>query len=242
MLLKIFKSKNQLYSEAQKFLIKSAKQAVKEKGRFFLVLSGGGTPIPLYDLLTTSEASRKISWKNVHLFWGDERCVPPDHEESNYGQAKKHLLDKISIPINQIHRIMGELAPEEAANQYNKEIALLAGEKKKWPSFDLVILGLGTDGHVASVFPRSEMDVSTASFAIEGDYQGRPAKRVSLSIAAISQAKKILFLVSGLEKADALARTMEGEINMENWPVHRLVSSNADMVWFVDQTAAAKLY
>jgi 6-phosphogluconolactonase len=147
---KTFKSAEDLYESAAKFVLKAALQAVEESGRFSIALSGGRTPVALYEKLTTRPIKEDMPWKKTNFFLGDERCVPPDHEESNFKMIEETLLSKISIPEGNIHRILAEIKPpEKAALLYEEDVRSFFGvdENNKAPSFDLIVLGLGIDGH-----------------------------------------------------------------------------------------------
>ncbi|MEI7833313.1 MAG: 6-phosphogluconolactonase [bacterium] len=201
-------------------LVASARTAIAVHGQFTLALAGGSTPRALYELLASSAYASQIDWAHTHIFWGDERCVPPDSDESNYKMAKTALLDHIPIPPANIHRIKGELPPERAAAEYAAELLPL----------DMILLGLGTDGHTASLFPASpalhahEMVVAVYQPTLPIPH------RITLTPMAINQAKQKIFLVTGAEKAHILHEVIDGPHQPEKYPA-QLISS---AIWVVD--------
>ncbi len=191
--------------------------AVAARGAFSLVLSGGRTPVLLYTLLASAPFRDRIPWARAHLFWGDERCVPPEHPESNYGLARRTLLDHVPIPPEQVHRILGERAPEEAALAYEATLRhFFPGESE--PRFDLVLLGLGEDGHTASLFPGTSALWQRDRWTVALD--GGPGRgwRVSLTPGAINGARKVLFLVSGRTKARSLKQVLQAHVDPDAFP------------------------
>lgn len=153
----ICRSIDDLAQQAAAEFVRFAQLSLREKSRFAVALSGGSTPRSFYSLLATPEFSRQISWSQVHLFWGDERCVPPDHPESNYRMARETLLAKIQIPPENVHRMAGEKEPRIAAAEYEEELRdIFQLAPGAFPCFDLILLGLGEDGHTASLFPGSD--------------------------------------------------------------------------------------
>jgi 6-phosphogluconolactonase len=165
-----------------------ARQAVAARGAFFVALAGGSTPRPLYRRLVDLDA---LPWPETHVFWGDERTVPPDHPESNYHQARELLLDHVPVPAAQVYRIQGELDPVSAAEAYAQTLLAAAAAGEAWPRFDLVLLGLGSDGHTASLFPGSTYPVEEMqpTVAVSADYGNRPAGRVSLTPPVFNSAR-----------------------------------------------------
>ena len=151
--IRIYDDHGALAEAAAGLIVETAGEAIRSRGRFLLALSGGGTPENVYRLLAGKEYWMQLDWPAVHLFWGDERCVPPDDPGSNYRQAKQLLIDHVPIPAAQVHRIKGELPPEKAAAEYRARLAQFAGDGRGWPVLDLALMGLGADGHTASLFP-----------------------------------------------------------------------------------------
>jgi 6-phosphogluconolactonase len=197
----------------------------------------------MYRLLAGSEFRAAIPWQSTHLFWADERCVPPDHAESNYGQARQLFIESVPLPASNVHRIMGELQQEEAVREYVGQLRLFAEEDGEWPRFDLTLLGMGEDGHTASLFPGpiSDAELTAPVMAAEADYGGRPADRITLTPRAFNLSEEVLFLVSGKGKALTLSAMMNGPLDRERWPVHRIKPESGSVTWFLDEEAATEL-
>lgn len=203
---------SKLTRAAADIFVGSFRAALKRQGFFTAVLSGGSTPVELYRLLASPEYAGKIDWASTHLFWGDERCVPPESEESNFRSASEALLQKIDIPARNVHRIRCELSPEQAAAGYEEEIGALFGiAPGELPVFDLVLLGMGADGHTLSVFPDTEASASPKGLVMANYVSRLDSWRVTMTLDALSRARKTLFLVSGAEKAKALKGMMDGD-------------------------------
>ncbi|GAB4486554.1 MAG: 6-phosphogluconolactonase [Anaerolineales bacterium] len=210
-------------------------QAEASPGKFSVALSGGSTPRALYERLSTTDLAERIPWPKIHLFWGDERCVPPDHPESNYGMTAGALLSRIPIPTENIHRIRGELPPAEAASLYEAELRAFFGET---PAFDLIFLGIGEDGHTASLFPGSPALAETARWVVDVEHTTPPpplVSRVTLTFGVLNAARRVVFLASGASKAAILAQVWQGV----NLPASQIGPTNGDLLWLVDQAAAA---
>jgi 6-phosphogluconolactonase len=182
-----------------------------------------------------------LDWAKTFIFWGDERCVPPDDEGSNYRQAMDTLLSHVSIPDENIQRIKGELEPADASRNYAHILKAYASPNLNWPRFDLVLLGMGQDGHTASLFPGSKVETASPTQAVTANYQGRPANRVTLTSLVFNSARKIFFLVTGESKATTLARVINGEHQPEELPAQRIRPTNGKLIWLVDEAAGSKL-
>ncbi|MCG2784211.1 MAG: 6-phosphogluconolactonase [Anaerolineae bacterium] len=212
-----------------------AQQAVAARGRFSVALSGGSTPRALYERLASAEFSGRIPWRDIHLFWGDERCVPPDHADSNYRMTAESLLRRVPLPAENIHRIQGELAPHEAAAHYEAGLRAFFGGA---PVFDLVLLGMGDDGHTASLFPDSPALAESARWAVAVEHTSPPpplVSRVTLTFGVFNAARRVVFLVTGAGKAQKLAEIRRGA----DLPAGRIRPPNGDLLWLVDEAAAA---
>ena len=238
-----FMNVDELIDSAKKSFIEISKSAIIERGRFLIMLSGGTTPLKLYEKLAQEKPALSnvagLDWTRVHFFWGDERCVPVDNAGNNFGQAKKVWFNKISA--TNIHRIKSELEPARAATDYAATLKVFAEPPLDWPRFDLVLLGLGEDGHTASLFPGSPVDVNTPTLAVTANYQGRPANRVTLTQNVFNSARNIFFLVSGTGKAETLSRVLSDVDTPEELPAQRINPSNGKVTWFVDEAAASLL-
>ena len=218
-----------------------ALDAVSNHGQFHLVLAGGRTPEFLYRLLSSSPYKSSIPWPQTHVYWGDERCVPPENDESNFGQAWRIMLNSVPVQENHIHRIRGELEPQVAADEYRQLLAIQSNSGEDSPRFDLVFLGMGDDGHTASLFPgpiRPE-ERSASVMAVTAFYEDRPSSRITMTPRAINRARNIFFLVTGSNKSAALAAALNGPEDLEKWPVRRIRPVDGSIVWLADQESAA---
>jgi 6-phosphogluconolactonase len=235
--LKIYTNYRDLFDAAAQMIVARLDSALKEKRRVALVLTGGGTPKPLYELLGTAPYRTRLEWDRIHLFWGDERCVLPEDPQSNFGMAWKALICRLEIPQSNIHRIPGEWPdPEEAASFYEQELLRILPERPV-PEFDLVLLGMGADGHVASLFPGTEWDQNRLVVA---NYAPKlHSQRISMTPRLINEAGTILFLVKGAAKAAALACVLRDPECQA--PARKITPSHGDMLWMVDRDAASKL-
>jgi 6-phosphogluconolactonase len=239
-MLKIFKDLDELSGHAAHAFVDIAHRSIDRRGRFLTALSGGGTPTRLYEMLG-NEFSKAVDWSHVHFFWGDERCVPIMNPGNSYAQIKPVLFDRINVPAGNLHRVRTELAPTEAAGDYARTLKTFSDPPLAWPHFDLVLLGLGEDGHTASLFPGSPVEVESPTLAVTADYHGRPANRVTLTQQVFNSAKIVFFLVSGKSKSTALFNTLKGEYAPQQFPAQRIDPQDGEMVWLVDEEAAGLL-
>ncbi|GAB4566660.1 MAG: 6-phosphogluconolactonase [Anaerolineales bacterium] len=231
MLIQKFRDSDELSQAASAAFIELANQAIAKRGRFLVSLSGGSTPMKLYERL----ANEKLDWARTHFFWGDERCVPVDDPGNTYGQTKKILFDKIGM--TNIHRVKSDLDPDSASADYAHTLSGFADAPFDFPRFDLVLLGMGDDGHTASLFPGSPVDIDTPTIAVTAHYQDRPANRVSLTPLVFNQAREVWFLVTGASKAETLHSVIKGERNFELYPAQRIRPVNGNLVWMIDEAA-----
>jgi len=220
-----------------------AQEAVRARGYFLVCLSGGSTPARTYRLLAEAPYRSNLPWGKMAFFWGDERMVPPDHPESNYGQALQIFLSRVPVKDENIHRIKGELSPADAVNEYTSLLRRYGKPGLNWPRFDLLLLGMGADGHIASIFPgttSNELAIAPV-LSVRGGYQDRPVERVTLTPAVFNSARQVIFLVAGADKADALATVCEPGEKPEDWPARLIRPTEGEVVWMVDAAAAAKI-
>lgn len=237
--LKVCSSLEELSFRAAELFSVLAAKAVKERGVFAAVLSGGRTPELLYEILA-SVYKDKIPWEKVHLFWGDERCVGPEDRKSNYRLAREALTSKVAIPSRNVHRMKGELEPEEAARLYEEEIRRFFGLKAlAAPAFDLVIIGLGEDGHTLSLFPFTKALEERKRLVAANYVEAIGAYRITMTLPAVNNARTVVFLVSGREKAPALREAFSGRGNGS--PARRIRPVKGELKWFVDREAAGLL-
>ncbi len=238
--LKVFADIEPLSRWTVQKIIETSVEAISARGRFLLALNGGSTPTRTFQLLA-SEFHDKVDWNKTHIFWGDERCVPSDDKESSYGQAREILLSKIPIPDSNVHRVNTDLGPDAASKDYASTLSRFAQPPLDWPRFDLVLLGMGEDGHTASLFPGSAIHVSEPVLAVTGHYQDRPANRVTLTPPVLNSARTILFMVTGESKAETLSRVLGKEHNPQQLPAQRIDPKDGEVIWLTDEAAASRL-
>ncbi|HNX49189.1 MAG TPA: 6-phosphogluconolactonase [Thermoanaerobaculaceae bacterium] len=240
--LRVFPDAAALARGAADELRRRATAAVAATGRFSVALSGGGTPRLLYRELA-GDAGRGLPWDRTHVFWGDERLVPPEHPDSNYGEVWRELLGKVPIPPGNIHRMRGEDPdPTCAAADYDGELRRVfdLGPAER-PRIDLVLLGMGADGHTASLFPGSAA-LDTRDRLVASTFVPRlGAWRLTLALPVLNAAACVLFLVSGADKAETLARVLEGPSLPRELPAQAVQPASDDLLWLVDAAAARAL-
>ncbi len=219
-----------------------ARQAVAARGRFLIALAGGETPLGLYRRLA-QPPFHSLPWQHIYCFWGDERATPPNDPGSNYGQARRVWIDHVPLPADHVLRIQGELPPEEAAADYALTLARFGEEGLAWPRFDLVVLGMGQDGHIASLFPGPipPTALTQPTLAVTAEYAGRPAHRITLTPLVFNRARLIWVLVAGPAKAATLAQLWSAPWDPERWPIQRLQPDIGSIIFLVDEAAASQL-
>ena len=239
----LFKDLDHLTAAAALDFSETVTESVHEKGFALVALSGGTTPQPLFELLARAPYRDSIPWSNIHFFWADERCVPSNDPQSNYGQVKRTLLKHVPVTPGWVHPVNGNLAPKEAARVYAAELAIFIEDEQDWPLFDFVLLGMGSDGHTASLFPGQDNpdEGNSTVIAVTAHYQDRPANRVSMTPAVFNNAARVVFLVSGEAKADALNKVLNGPYDPLNLPAQRVLPWHGSLSWFVNSAAAAAL-
>jgi len=234
-IIKISETKTEWVESAANGIADQCQIAISDRGRFSLVLSGGSTPTLIYEALGRLD----LDWKNIFLFWGDERCVPPDHPESNYKMAEDTLIRNASLPAENIFRIKGEENPATAARMYQAEIEkYFSAEDHR---FDLVLLGLGEDGHTASLFPGTAALAENSVWAIETQHPASGMWRISLTYPAILSARNIFFLVQGSSKAKVAADVILNPKASPDYPAKKIERADGTIVWYLDRDAAASL-
>lgn len=234
--LKIYKDKNEVAADFSAYFAEMA----RGRESFHVALSGGSTPKSVFDVLARDHG-KAIAWEKVHLYWGDERCVPPMDEQSNYRMTREHLISKIDIPAENVHRILGEEEPEGEAKRY---AGLLAATLESWegtPQFDLVILGLGDDGHTASIFPHQIGLWDAPGHCVVATHPESGQQRVSITGSVINAAKTVAFLVTGPSKAEKVKAIVGGKRGSEAYPASRVDPVSGNLLWFMDLDAASGL-
>lgn len=240
----VFPDKEALSLDAAYRFAALAAQRTGKGAPFSAALSGGSTPAMLFELLAAEPFKSAIDWRYIHLFFGDERCVPPDNADSNYRQANELLFTRVPLPDKNIHRIQGELPDhDEGARQYEAELRRffsLKGDEP--PRFDLVMLGMGPDGHCASLFPHKPALQEKTRLAAVSEPGLKPfVPRITLTYPAINSAAEILFLVAGSDKAETLARVLPGPADPDTLPSQAVTPTNGKLTWLVDRDAATLL-
>jgi 6-phosphogluconolactonase len=227
-----------LAAEAADRFVALARTAVMTNGRFSVALAGGGTPQGMYRLLAQSPRKGQIAWSSVHIFWGDERFVPPDDSDNLWRMAQETFLSALPLPAANIHPMptVG-LTPAAAARQYAETIICFFAPAP--PRFDLVLLGMGPDGHTASIFPGQAAVASAERLvAVVTNAPKPPPTRLTLTYKVINQAANIMFLVSGGDKAAAVAQLLTGERDRNQWPAQGVQPEHGRLLWLLDQAAA----
>jgi 6-phosphogluconolactonase len=242
--IRLFADFEELSEAAAGEFCRIACQAIAERGRAVVALSGGSTPRRLYELLTTDRYRHRVAWDRVEFFWVDERAVSPDHSDSNYRMVRQVLLEPLAIPTAHIHRIEGERNDlDAAALAYEREIARVFGVLPDAPplAFDLVLLGMGTDGHTASLFPGTDLAGEASRWVVSQYVPAIAANRVTMTPRLLNASRHVMFLVAGTEKADALALVLDGARDPQRLPAQMIEPTSGVLVWFVDRGAAARL-
>jgi len=238
--LKIFQTSYELAESFAEEMISMIGVSAEKGKPFTVALSGGSTPELLFSLLGDQYA-KAVSWKNVHLFWGDERCVPPDNAESNFGMTKRKLIDKIEIPASNIHRINGEEDPANEAVRYSDEILAITQKHSGLPFFDLVILGLGDDGHTASIFPGNMDLLNSEKICDVAAHPVSNQRRITITGRIINNSSRVVFLVTGKKKAEVVENIINNRAEALKFPAHYIVAPDGMLTWYVDKEAASLL-
>ncbi|MCW0481988.1 6-phosphogluconolactonase [Gaoshiqia sediminis] len=222
---------------ANAFAKKLYQLASSSEKPFHLVLSGGSTPALLFDILARQYATI-MPWDRIHFWWGDERCVPPTDGESNYRMTRDHLFSKIKVDETNIHRVKGEWRPEEAAAAYQQEIVNLMPHTDGWPVFDLIILGMGNDGHTASIFPHQMYLLDSEQVCAVATHPESGQKRVTLTGKVLNNAKRVFFLVTGKSKAERVKEIINKLEKAEKLPATHIRPTHGKLAFYFDQEAA----
>jgi 6-phosphogluconolactonase len=215
-------------------------EAVRAKGRFGVALSGGSTPRRIYELLAGAEFKGRVDWSKAHVFFGDERCVPPDDEASNYRMAQDTLLSRVNVPAENVHRMIGEGDAAASARLYEDELRSFFGDAE-FPTFDLVMLGLGDDGHTASLFPGTRALEERGAWVAANWVEKLGAYRLTLTAPVVNHAAHVMFVVAGAGKAERLHEVLEGAREPRRLPAQLIRPVGGSLEWFIDLAAAARL-
>jgi 6-phosphogluconolactonase len=214
-----------------------ARSAIAANGQFTVALSGGSTPKAMFARLI----DQPVDWAHVHVFWGDERCVSPEDADSNYRMACEALLNHVPIPDDNVHRMQGEINPTQAASNYTAELRAMFG-RVEWPRFDLILLGLGTDAHTASLFPGTGAIHEEQRWVVGHFVEKLKTYRLTLTPPVINHAENVIFLVAGADKADALQSVLSPALlDPDRFPAQIVQPVAGTLTWLIDQAAAAEL-
>jgi 6-phosphogluconolactonase len=237
--IEIFADLNALSDAAARLFADQAQHASAARGRFSVALSGGSTPSRTFELLAQPPFHDRVPWPKVHVFWGDERCVPADDPRSNYRMARQALLDQVPIPPEQIHPIPCSQQPRAAAERYEALLRSFFGERR--PRFDMVFLGLGENGHTASLFPGTPVLEERQRWVAEVYNAEQDLFRITLTAPLLNQAAVVVFLVAGAAKAAVLREVLEGPQDPTRLPAQLIRPGDGELRWLVDRTAARLL-
>jgi 6-phosphogluconolactonase len=240
----IFSDRTELVHAEAERIVTLAEEAIRSRGRCLVALSGGSTPRPLYELLATPPFAKRIDWPHLHLFWGDERCVPPDHPDSNYRMTREALIDHVPLPPENVHRIRGEDPPDQAAAVYERVLREFFGPgEAPARTFDLVLLGMGRDGHTASIFPGTAAVGETHRWTMAVHVEKpRPMWRVTVTTVVLNAAADVTFLVAGRDKAPRLREVLEpAEGHGSELPAQLVRPVRGALHWMIDAAAGANL-
>lgn len=238
----IFSDENELFERCAGRIVEIGTSAIAERGNFHFALAGGTTPQGLYRRLSEPRLASELDWTRCQIFFGDERAVPPDHRDSNYRMAREALLDHIVLPAENIHPISTEKELQEAARDYGHLLkTALPHDGGRMPVFDLILLGMGADGHVASLFPGTDILAKKNTPVAAVYVEKLEAWRISLTLPAINHARHVLILVSGEKKADIVRHVLGGMPETNPLPVQRIHPSG-ELEWYLDAAAAHYLH
>jgi 6-phosphogluconolactonase len=226
--------------KAAEMFLNFSRQYVSSLNRFVVAISGGTTPGRLYALLASDIFRKAIDWSHIHFFWADERCVPKENDESNYGLTFYTLLSRVPVPPLNIHRIKGEKDPKQGAREYETDIRSFFGTSGL-PVFDLIMLGMGEDGHTASLFPGSKSLKETERLAVPVYREKPESHRISLTLPVLNNARQVIFLVAGRSKANMVRLILKGGQERKRYPAGLIDPSHGNILWLIDQEAAGKL-
>jgi 6-phosphogluconolactonase len=231
-----------LYVRAAEEIAHFAGEAICTHGEFTLCLTGGATPASTYELLAT-RFQLSVDWKEVQFFWGDERCVPPDDPASNFGMANRTMLSRLPLRPEQIHRMRGEEEPVQAASEYERDLRnfFRLEQPGDFPSFNLILLGLGENAHMASLFPHHPALHEKTRLAVAVEVEAAPSRRISLTVPVINSGERVMFLVSGEKKAQAVRNVLQGSEDLERYPAQLVKPGSGETVWLMDKAAASEL-
>lgn len=232
--IRVFPDPAAVAQAAAEFIAHAAQTAIAAAGQFNIALSGGDTPRPLYQLLASDSFISQIDWSKVHIYFADERCVPPVHPDSNFRMASETLLDLVPLPPGNIHRMRGEIEPEAAAAEYGQLLKAQFGDG----GLDVAILGMGEDGHTASLFPGTKALDEQQHRCVANYVEELQSWRLTMTAPFLNRTKEVLILVTGKNKAATLHQVLEGERDAKRYPIQLIDPPEGRVVWMLDAAAA----
>ncbi len=235
--IKVLPDADAIAQAAAERIVQAAGEAIELRNIFTLALAGGSTPKTLYELLASDSFRHEVDWARVEIFFGDERSVPPGHPDSNYRMAERAMLARLQIPGDNIYRMAGELDPVEAAEQYDQMLR----EKFTDQGMDMILLGMGDDGHTASLFPGTEALGETERLCVANHVPKLRTSRITLTAPFINRARHVLFLVAGAGKKDRVEEVLEGRPDSDRLPVHLIRPESGQLTWLIDAAAAGMM-
>jgi 6-phosphogluconolactonase len=240
----VFSTADALAQAMATALLDQVQAAVAARGVARIAISGGNTPKHTFEVLADPQQRffKSMPWEKIDLFWVDERCVPPDDKDSNYRMTREALIEKVPLPASQVFRIEGELDPEEAAARYESAIRnRFRLEGAELPSFDLIALGMGDDGHTASLFPHTQALYELGRVVVANHVPQKDTWRVTLTSPVINQGRKVISLIQGADKAKVLSEVLSDKYDPETWPSQLVRPKSGELLLLLDTSAAAEL-
>jgi 6-phosphogluconolactonase len=240
---RVYESLYRMSRAAADWIVNSVECTLDARGRYLIALSGGSTPLELYQLLSEEPYTSDIDWTRIVFFWSDERCVSSESPDSNYHQAMMAFIERLPVPLGNIHRVLGEKGSQAAAPAYEETLLRYADSGQSIPVFDLILLGLGEDGHTASIFPGSPLETFENKLAVGTQtlIDGKPSERVTMTPRLINAARAVIFMVSGEKKAEAARVTLKGPKDLLHLPAQRISPQSGELIWMLDSAAARLL-
>ena len=239
--IRVLTTPQELFAAAAEAIAQLAMEAVAERGRFTLALSGGSTPKSLYTLLATN-ARTSLPWDRMFFFWGDERHVPPNHPDSNYRMVNEAMLSKVPVPVENVFRIKAENRDAaSAAQEYEQTLRKFFQQESGIPNFDLILLGMGPDGHTASLFPGTAALQERSRLVVANWVEKLKTNRLTFTLPVLNAARCVIFLVSGIDKAAVLKTVLEDDVPGEQYPAKLVRPSAGKLIWMLDRAAASAL-
>jgi 6-phosphogluconolactonase len=240
--IRICKDAAAIASQTAEVFSRLARTYVAEQGRFTVALAGGNTPRAAYTLLASNTCSTPLPWEKIHVFWGDERHVPPDHADSNYRLAHEAMRSKVGVPTTNIHRILAEQDAQQAADEYEATLRTFLGlAAGTLPRFDLMRLGMGPDGHTASLFPGTAAVQEQTRLVVAPWVEKFHTYRITLTSPVLCNAARVVFAVNGADKAEAMQQVLHGNYQPDLYPAQVVAPTHGSLLWLVDEAAARLL-